>query len=462
MNKAFVASFFNYDNGVKHGDFKEIRNDSVIVGKYKNDLLDGDIKIYKPLSLWLAGIIPQDIKDSDLITEGHMNSGKKNGNWTYFSLSHSKIMEGQYVNDHKYGEWKYYYSNYVDFEGNLTDYSAKLYLIENYINGRLSGKTERFSSLEKVQRPCDTSIGTVNPLDTCFELTLIKRRELIYYKNGIRHGPFEISDSLGVLTKGTFIFGKKNDIWMFRKENGTILSGGYTDDLENGVWKTILPGNKVINETEYKGGQRDGFSTYYNGNGKRISQAVYNKGQIQTVITFNTNNKQSNQYKNIEYKNGTCTFTHLSYEKDTTFSFDTKIFPLFSDSEKDHSAFLLDAEKAKRFLNGHFSYVNSKGQMLFSGSYINDERSGNWEYFDYKQKIKRISSYSKDELKSDLFETIPDGKTFSGTYEMFATNGKIQARIKVKDGLRNGKTQIFDSNGKVETIKKYIKGVHVK
>jgi len=40
-------------------------------------------------------------------------------------------------------------------------------------------------------------------------------------------------------------------------------------------------------------------------------------------------------------------------------------------------------------------------------------------------------------------------------------SGKVRVKIKVKKGLRQGKTIVYDQTGKIEKVKKYKKGILV-
>lgn len=458
----FIATYYNYENGVKNGKFKEIRNDSILIGAYKDGNIDGIIKIYRPISLWLLGLIPQDVEESEVIAEGNMSAGKKSGNWTFFDVTHSVITEGQFFDDKMHGEWRYYYPKYVDINGSPIEYSGKLYLIENYLNGLQNGKTERFSFLEKTPIMCDTSIGTVNPLDTCFKMNWIKRHDLIYFKNNSYHGPVELIDSLGILVKGNYINGKKADLWLYRQEPSVVLTGYYFEDLQNGIWKTIVNGNKVMDEKTFKNGKKEGVSIDYDYFGNKLNQALYKDGQIQFVAKFDTISHQLQaEFREIKYTGKECSYIHTFSRHDTVFSYHVVMTSLFSNSETDQNFFLLDVDNLQNIPDGQFSQTNTNGKTLILGNYVKGIKVGNWDYYDHKQGIKRTITYENDKRKSDYFTTISTQKPFSGTFQTFSSVGNIRAKIKVKKGLRHGKTIVYDKNGEVEKIKKYKKGILV-
>jgi antitoxin component YwqK of YwqJK toxin-antitoxin module len=464
--KTYLAAYFTFENGIRNGNFREIKRDTIFIGAFKNGNIHGRLKIYRPILLWYFGIIPQDVQEIDLIAEGDMSDGKKVGMWKFYDEAHNLKKEGQYLNDQMHGLWKYYYPKILDIDGNESkevDYSGKLYLTENYLKGLLNGRSERYSYLEEVQTMCDTSIGTVNPLDTCYKLNWIKRHEIIYYKNGVNHGPIEFSDSLGIVLRGSFNNGKKNDLWIYRLDSGMILRGYYLDDKKISTWKTIAHGDKVIDEVAYKSGLRDGVSTEYDLLGNKSIQAIYSKGKIQHVLKYDTiSGKIIEEFKEINYSNGECKFTYIFPRNDSIFSFSLEIQPVLSTEETDQSYFISDIEHVSKNLNGPSTITNSKGRPLVSGNYSNSKKSGNWIYYYYQQKVKRMIIFENDKRKSDFFRIIPSNEPFSGIFEAYAHNNKIRAKIQVKNGLRHGKTIVYGSDGGIEKIKKYKKGILVK
>ena len=458
----YIAAYFTYSNGIKNGLFRDVRNDSLIIGEYKNGLLEDSLKIYKPISLFLLGIIPQDIQETEIISEGLMFEGKKSGKWRNYDLTHTLTSEGQYLNDLEYGEWKYYFPKYIDENSNQLEYSGQLFLKENYLNGKLNGKVERFSSLEKTPILCDTSIGTVNPLDTCFKLNWNKQYDLTYYKNGILHGPIEIRDTGGILIKGNFILGKKNNLWTYKQENGIISTGNYYADQKNGKWQAIQD-NRILNEVEYVNGKKEGISIDFDYFGKKLNQATFSDGNIKSVIKFDSiSHKVLKTYENINYKNDSCYFKELYTSNDTIFSFHKRISTFLSNSKTEQFNFIYDVENQEGILHGTFFIKNAKGQPLITGDFFDGKKTNNWEYYNYIQGVRNTTIYVDGKRKYNFFKLISNGEYFSGVYQTFSNNGIIFSAIKVKDGLRHGKTKIYDKTGKLEKIKKYKKGLLIK
>ena len=85
--------------------------------------------------------------------------------WLDNTCSKSLINEGNYEEDLKEGEWKYYYPSYVKEDNTKEPFSNELYLIENYSGGKLNGKSTRFSRFEDEEYPCDETDENGNKIE---------------------------------------------------------------------------------------------------------------------------------------------------------------------------------------------------------------------------------------------------------------------------------------------------------
>ena len=97
----------------------------------------------------IGGVIRTDINALSILSEGFYNNDNKSGYWKYYDITGALRSEGNYSNDLKNGEWKYYYSKMSGEDDIVPPYSQALYLIENYKNGKLDGKSTRLSILER-------------------------------------------------------------------------------------------------------------------------------------------------------------------------------------------------------------------------------------------------------------------------------------------------------------------------
>lgn len=461
--RVYLAVFTHYNRGKKNGSFKELHGDSILIGTYRNDLFHGVLKIYRPTSLWLMGYIPEDLKESDIIMRGEFIDGQKTGSWKHYDMTNSLIKEGYYYNDKKHGEWKYFYPVHVDSKFNRVPYSGKLYRVENYIEGKLNGKFEEFSSLERIRVPCDTTIGTTNPLDTCHKLILTEFRNIVYYKNGELHGPIEFSKEGLIVQKGNFLHGNKDGNWMTREEDGSVSTGNFVSDKKHGVWKVIWPKTGVVlRETAYSHDLKDGFEMLYHPSGKKLSQAFFRKGWLESVAVFDTLiQKPWITYDKLICRNNETQLV-ISLSKTDTLYATSFLLPLDLCNEALNHELLALAAFADQFtMDGPFTVVAPRGKILVEGNNKRGKLSGTRIRYNYEQGIKHKSQFDDGEVSSEFFEVIKGDTPFSGTFFSYSFGGVLEQKIKIKNGLRHGKTEVFLPSGKIMEVFKYKKGIQV-
>lgn len=128
-------TYTNYKESIKNGLFQDAKGDSLIVGSYQNDKLNGNYKVYRDfMKMLVGGIIRTDINELTLIVDGKYYDDEKSGYWKNYDLTGALINEGRYSNDEKAGEWKYYYTKWSDNNGGQLPYSEKLFFIQNMMS----------------------------------------------------------------------------------------------------------------------------------------------------------------------------------------------------------------------------------------------------------------------------------------------------------------------------------------
>lgn len=215
--KERLLTFENYKSGLLNGPFQNLEGDSLIIGSYNNDKLNGEYQVYLDINRLHGGEIQTDTTKLILLSEGGYSNGLKTGYWKKYDFTGSLINEGRFSIGQKSGEWKYYYPKWTDEKGEIEPYSKHLFLIQNYSNGKLDGKSTRYSRLNEEEYPCSETDVNKNPIDTCTRYVYQKILEISFYKNGKLNGPFEIRDSLNeVYAKGSFKDDLKDGEWFYR------------------------------------------------------------------------------------------------------------------------------------------------------------------------------------------------------------------------------------------------------
>lgn len=466
-----------YVNDEKNGAFKEVSKDSIIFGTYKNGILHGSYKVYRSLTALFLGGLHGDTTNCPLIATGSYNEGQKNGYWKYYSLSKGLIKEGRYYNDLKSGEWKYYFENYVDEKSKPLHYSGKLFLIENYEDGKKSGKETRYAFLERKEVPCDTTgNSSINPLDTCHKMEYQKIFQTAYYKNGDLYGPFEQKDSAGVVTdKGNFINGKKDGIWLESyistdiddKKYYTFLRGNYSNGLETGIWEEYVEEDFIYTKYNYANGKLNGKTTNYNRYKKPREVKYFENGQLIKLDIYDSLGVDILRMYEI--------FDETSYSlkcKKTEYYNDGKASQVYTlkkeDSEKiNHNFFelIFNISTGKKsdgnsgYADGEFKLYDNKEKVLIEGAFYKKDKVGVWRYYYYDINVYTEQAFNNNTGDVEKYFTITTGKLFSGKFIQNYENGILKYEFKISDGLREGKSKYYDENGKIVKTEKYEKGI---
>jgi|GEM_PF-733397 len=493
----YRIQWLNFRNGVRHGNFREIRMDSVLVGTYKNGVLDGDFLAYQPFSLWLLGIPPKDLTENEILCKGSYWNGKKNGHWKLYSRTGIMFAEGKFVNDMKNGEWRNYLDRFEDFRGEILPFAGQIYMIENYLDDKKNGRSEQFAYLLKVPVMCDTSIGTVNPFDTCFQLQFQKIYELAYYKNDDLHGPYEYHNADGnVVKKGEFRNGLRSGHWTetqintqdsseifsyeadysegqldgpFKKYNAStkalLIEGYFTNGHQNGTWKEFFPDGKRVNLITTYSNDKKTSEKKYNYDGDLYVFASYKDGFMTQIEEYDTTqNKLKRRFDIHSFTEGTYTMD-CSLFGDTVVNMRLKYFVGYKEPETSPFFFisiydLISRENGDRVKReGPCTVKLKNGQVLAEGMFHENARVGEWKNYHPEQNILRLSNFEANEKKTERYLEIDSQRPFSGKFRHVTPQNGGYLIIKVKKGLRHGPTLKYDREGKLVQKTLYEAGI---
>lgn len=470
-----TLEFENYKNGIKNGSFQEAKGDSLITGSYKNDMLNGECKIYVDFSrMLLGGIIRTDISKLTLISEGRYSNDLKTGYWKNYDLTGSLRSDGAYFDGKESGEWRYYYTNITDDEGGVYPYSKELYLVQNYSNGILNGKSTRYSYLDKEEYPCSEDDNTKSTLDTCTRMVYQKVLETSFYKNDKLEGLFELKDSIGgIIAKGSFGNGLKQGDWLHRYSDTDIegepyfifQKGRYEDDDREGKWIQYYNEGQIAKTFNYKNGKLDGDYIEWNQFKKPSEKKIFKNGEFKELIVYDSlGNNPIRKYEIyfVLYSSYNCRKTE--YYED---GYASQEYWMKKDGEIDHSwydiTFALATGKYSDgsigYRDGEFKLFNQNGNPKVTGKFYKDDKIGLWTTYYYDQNVKIESTY-KNGYPNDEKYYFLNGKLYSGDFTYFNDEKNVKEVRKIKDGVRNGNTEYVNiSTGKTIKKEKYKDGV---
>jgi len=468
-NTERLLKFENYTRDAKNGLFQDIKGDSLIVGNYKNDELHGEYKIYRDFTRSLfGGVIRTDISKLTLTSEGSYYEGRESGYWKNYDLTGTLISEGRYSIGQETGEWKHYYTNWINDKGESESYSKQLFLVQNYSNGKLDGKSTRYSYLNEEEYPCSEIDENKNPLDTCKRYVYQKVLETTFYKNDKRNGPFELRDSLNeIIAKGNFKEDLKDGEWLHRYSDKDIndetyfiyQNGNYSKDKREGKWVQYYTEGKIAETFNYRNGDLHGEHIAWNNQNKPREKKQFNYGKLTELITYDSLGiNPQNKYEIYDEKHNSYKCRKIEYYNDNTSA--SQEYWVKKEEEINHHFFELTfalsigkySDGTTGYRDGEFKLFNTNNQPIVTGKYYKEDRIGLWTFYFYNQNVKIESNFSQDKRTDEKYFTI-NGDLFSGEFIYNdEENGIIEER-KIKEGLRNGKTIYIDSKTK-KTIKK--------
>lgn len=468
-NTEKLLNFESYTKDIRTGAFQYIKADSLIIGNYKNDELHGEYKVYRDFVRTLFGaVICTDISKLTLTSEGSYYEGLETGYWKNYDFTETLRSEGRFSNGQKTGEWKYYYTSWIDGKGGSLPYSKQLYLIANYSNGELDGKSTRYSYLEEEKFPCSEIDENKNPLDTCKRYIYQKVLETTFFKNGKRNGPFELRDSINeVIAKGNFKNDLKDGEWLHRysitdvyKETYFIYQkGNYTNDKRNGKWIQYYTEGKIAETFNYKNDELNGEYVSWNQFNKPREKKQFNYGKLTELITYDSLGvKPVNKYEIYDEKNNSYKCRKTEYNENLTV---TQEYWLKKDKDINHNLFEITfllatdpklSDVTTAYKDGEFKLFNLDNQPIVTGKYYKEDRFGLWTFYYYDQGVKIESNFTQDKRTDEKYLTL-NGELFSGEFIYNDNENGLKETRKIKDGLRNGKTTYIETTTN-KTIKK--------
>jgi antitoxin component YwqK of YwqJK toxin-antitoxin module len=467
-NREQVLTFENYTRDIKNGQFQEAKGDSLIIGNYKDNKLHGEYKVYFDINrFFFGGIINTNTAELTLITDGNYYEDKKSDYWKNYDATGTLRSEGGFSSGKKIGEWRFYYTNWSDGKNGNMPYSKQLYLVQNFSNGNLDGKSTRYSYLDE-EYPCTEVDENKNPLDTCKRYGYQKVLETAFYKNGKQNGPYELRDSLNeLIAKGNFKDDLKDGEWLHRYSYKDVneldyfiyQKGNYTNNKRNGKWVQYYTEGKISETFNYRNGELHGEYIAWNNLNKPREIKQFNFGKLTELITYDSlglNPKNKYEIYDETYNSYKCRQT-VYYIDNTSAS---QEYYVINEKEINHDLFELDfglsvgklSDGKTGYSDGFFQFFNSNNQPIVIGELYKEDRIGLWEYYYYDQNVKIEINFTQDKLTDEKYFTL-NGEKFSGEFIFYDNENGIKEERKIKEGLRNGKTVYIDTKTK-KSIKK--------
>lgn len=436
--KANITLEANYINGIKDGPSKEVvfldelGINGTIWSTYSNDQLNGKILVISSIN--------------DTVINGNYKQDKKHGNFKYYK---NGILEenATYSNGKLNGKK----TNYIT-EGK---YKGQIWKEGNYIENDQNG--EHIFNFNEIFDEQENAYGYLP----------------VSGKETFRYGRLEGLSSLiiggKIIYQGNYKDDEKSGDWTesvegnYWEENNVTLTlqGKYMNGKKEGNWKGFI-GNALYVDSYHSKGLKNGDWVFYSKDGSISSKHTWKTGKKQSVHFYENNEissslilvNENNSSIEVDYKQFYIGGLSVSvrYKIDNTYSFDDIKFLDFFETMT-HSFSQLDLNM-QLFKSGEYQLVSLSKKV--NGQHENNQKHGNWTTTYIQEGITVTEKYHNGTFLSEFY-TNTDNIAFSGTLEYVENDAAIS--IKIKKGLRNGLTMMKDSTGKIILKQKYKDGI---
>jgi len=331
----------------------------------------------------------------------------KNGLYTEYFTDGTKSMEGNYVNGMKDGIWHTWFTG--------DNYESET----SYKNGKFDGVNKYWYQNRQLRMQEKYSNDTIQYNWSWYDHGGTKAVE--YYTNGLKSGTWRVYPNPKTSSD---TFPSRIDHYENGMRNGfhTAYRNGkiseeayYKNDVLNGSSKTWNVQGLLIASENYKDGNLDGISNYYETG--LIRSVQYSKGK-KNGVEKQVDAKGNPLYINW-YKQGVLdsVYTYHPNGKIAT-SRIYKYYPGFVRTEE-------------------FSFYtewDDAGNILLKGRYHFGEKDQDWTTYYPNGKIKSVTPYSSGKIK--------------GIYKKWYANGKEMIEFECDDANVISTPKVWDEKGK--------------
>ncbi len=364
-----------------------------------------------------------DYQPSHLAGIGKQNDKKQVvGNYFIYHKNGLLKMLAQFgENEKQIGTWEVY----NDYDGKITrrigftaNPSEKIQYAY-YSSGELYLKYRTIDDLEQDTVTCYYRNGTV--------------KELYFLKDGKKNGEYKSYYSNGQLAlEMTYKMGIGEGSYISYNSNGDKDDEfQLVNDNIHGVRKRYHTNGQLASQYNYVNGKYDGEYTTYFYDGKIEKKGTY-RNEVGKFEEFYSNGSMSASMLLDESgkQNGVNVLYDLDGKKYEEMVFSKGELKSITYFDKAGTAKIVAEKKGKKI-----DYIRNypDGKRSIEGQIIDDQRVGEWKYFDKYGNLTTLEKYK-------------DGK-LTDTLKEFFSNGQLQSFSVVNDGRRDGLFQVFNIFG---------------
>ena len=366
-------------------------------------------------------------------SEGWIQDGKPNGNWTTYWVNGKIKSVGLRRNFQLDSVWSFY-----DENANLTEQI-------NYRYGQKNGYYLRFKPVQVRD--------TFQLLPISKELYLDNKKQglsyyydnqgyvkqVIRFKDGKKHG---IMRELGPDTLIQVVFRYHNDFLIDRE----FINQKDRQGLRQGVWRDYYDNDNIRFEANYKDDQLNGYYREYGSTGKLLVSIFYEKGLVvdkdpETEISVEVRTQYDDDGRLISsggYMNNIPVGTHRNFSKGEN-AVEIKEY-------SNSGQIVSSGQTDKQGLRGEFwQFFYPVGQVRSEGYFKDDRRSGEWKFYYPSGVLEQTGSYLNGREE--------------GVWTWYYQNGSVLREENYYRGREDGLSVEYGEDGQEVVRGEYLDGL---
>ncbi|MCV9386348.1 tetratricopeptide repeat protein [Reichenbachiella ulvae] len=382
---------FIYSADVVEGAYKRYYPDGSTyeIGQYKTDEMNGPWEIY--------------FDNGQLSARGAYKEGLKVGQWLYYYRNGELLKEQQYDEEGALDGQEAWY----DIDGKL--HSKRRFEKDALVEYAFYGKDgsliyeasdpegnmpyETYYASGKLLGKGRLTQGEINgPYTEYFPNGVIEEQGNML--DGKWHGAYQEFDENGnKVTDGYFEEGQLNGYYRNYYPNGNVKQEGWVKDGNiQQYWREFYSDGTIKALTAYEGGvELNGESKYYGPQGKLYSKDIYKDGTLIGFVKYDSLGKEvqtetiprsGKAYKELRASGS------VFKKSEKKCGIDVNEITYYNNSGRKSSEYSMEGSLLQKYT--HYDY---KGQVDVEGTYLDDERHGDWKYYYDNGQLESVDSY---------------------------------------------------------------------
>ncbi|GAB5538124.1 MAG: hypothetical protein Salg2KO_02270 [Salibacteraceae bacterium] len=362
-------------------------------------------------------------------SEGNLQNGKPEGYWKNYYPSGQIKSEGNRLNNQLDSTWIFY-----------TEEGVKKQEIA-YENGLRNGVSKKYSIEGFLVSTTPYANDTVHGLKRTYHENGAVKAEIPFVQGAENGIAYEYNEAGEIINLRFY----KNGI--LTKQQG--INRRDSDGLKKGPWKVFDDEKNVLEEGEYRSGEKDGYWKNYTAKGELIETTKFEEGkQITDAEELSSLDVKERYYTEGDaegqlkfrgtYRESMKHGTHLWFDEQGEID-SAKVY------RNDQLIAEGDMTRGGLRENEWILYYYPTGELKAVGSYSGGYKTGSWEYYFKDGTLEQKGKYDQ--------KGRPDGD-----WKWYYESGNLLREETFKNGVENGWLIEYSDSGNVITKGEFIGG----